>query len=93
MIYALDTNIVSYLLQGDVSVIPKYRQAMSDSSQIVIPPIVFYEVQRGLLARRLHKKLAQFSAMFQKILHVEFDKPVWQRAAEIYASYHFLFLE
>jgi hypothetical protein len=26
MIYALDSNIVSYLLKGDVNVIPKYHQ-------------------------------------------------------------------
>jgi len=86
MIYALDSNIVSYLLNGDVNVIPKYRKVLTDGSKIVIPPIVFYEVQRGLLAKRLHKRLAKFDAMYQKILHVGFDKSVWQRAAEIYAS-------
>ena len=85
MIYALDSNIISYMLQGDVNVIPKYHQAMDDGCQIVIPPIVFYEVQRGLLAKRLHKKLAKFSAMYQKLLHKEFDQPVWQRAAQISA--------
>ena len=85
MIYALDSNIVSYMLRGDAGVIPKYRQALSDGGEMVIPPIVYYEVQRGLLAKRMHKRLAKFSALYQKILQVEFDMPVWKKAADVYA--------
>ena len=88
MIYALDTNIVSYMLKGDVDVIPKYRQALGTGNQIVIPPIVFYEVQRGLLAKKMDKRLAKFSALNEKVLQVDFDKPVWETAAQISASLH-----
>ena len=51
MIYVLDTNIVSYILKGDADVVTRYRQAFDVGDDIVIPPIVFYEIQRGLLAR------------------------------------------
>jgi predicted nucleic acid-binding protein len=86
MIYALDTNIVSYMLKGDVNVIPKYRQALGTGNQIVVPPIVFYEVQRGLLAKKMEKRLAKFSALNEKVLQVDFDMPVWEKAAQLSAS-------
>jgi len=67
MIYALDTNIVSYMLKEDAGVIAQYRQAFDDGSDFVIPPIVFYEIQRGLLAKKLNKRLVKFETLCQKI--------------------------
>jgi len=85
MICALDSNIVSYMLKEDSEVIARYRQAFDDGDDFVIPPIVFYEVQRGLLAKNLMKKLVKFNALCQKIEQAEFNNPVWQKAAQIYA--------
>jgi len=51
MIYALDSNIVSYILKEDAKVVSRYRQALNDDCEIAIPPIVYYEIQRGLLAK------------------------------------------
>jgi len=86
MIYALDSNIVSYMLKEDADVIAHYRQMFDDGGDFVIPPIVFYEVQRGLLAKKLNKKLARFNTLCQKIKQEEFDMSVWRKAAQIYAS-------
>jgi len=86
MIYALDSNIVSYMLNGDADVTAHYSQAFDDGGDVAIPPIVFYEIQRGLLARRLNKKLAEFDELYQNVLQVGFDITTWQKAAEIYAS-------
>jgi predicted nucleic acid-binding protein len=86
MTYALDTNIVSYMLKEDADVIVRYRQTFDEDGDFVIPPVVFYEIQRGLLAKNLTKKLAQFNILCQKIEQVEFNSFVWQKAAQIYAS-------
>jgi len=86
MIYALDTNIVSYMLKEDADVIVHYRQTFDAGGDFVIPPIVFYEIQRGLLAKNLKKRLAQFEILCQKIGQVEFNSLVWQKAAQIYAD-------
>jgi len=86
MIYALDSNIISYMLKEDADVIIRYRQAFDDGIDFVIPPIVFYEVQRGLLAKKLNKRLVKFNELCQKIKQREFDMSVWQKAAQIYAS-------
>jgi tRNA(fMet)-specific endonuclease VapC len=74
------------MLKEDAEVIAYYRQTFDDGGDFVIPPIVFYEIQRGLLAKNLKKKLARFEALCQKIVQVEFNNLVWQKAAHIYAS-------
>jgi tRNA(fMet)-specific endonuclease VapC len=74
------------MLKEDADVIARYRQAFDAGEDFVIPPIVFYEIQRGLLAKNLKKKLTQFNALCQKIEQVEFNSLVWQKAAQIYAS-------
>ncbi|MCL1894097.1 MAG: PIN domain-containing protein [Holophagaceae bacterium] len=86
MIYALDSNIVSYILKEDAKVVSHYRQALKDDCEMVIPPIVYYEVQRGLLAKGLRKYLATFDKLYQSVLQVGFDMPVWKMSAEIYSS-------
>jgi predicted nucleic acid-binding protein len=86
MIYALDTNIVSYILKEDTDVMARYNQTFASGSYFVIPPVVFYEIQRGLLAKNMKKKLTQFSMLCQNVDIVEFTSFVWQKAAQIYAS-------
>jgi predicted nucleic acid-binding protein len=86
MIYALDSNIVSYILRDDASVMTHYTQALKDDCKIVVPPIVYYEIQRGLLAKKRIKLLAAFGAFYQKVLQVDFEMSVWQKAAQLCAS-------
>jgi len=89
MIYALDSNIVSYTLKEDAKVVAQYRQALKDDCEMAIPPIVYFEVQRGLLAKRLTKFLAAFDKLHRSALRIEFDMPTWERAAQISALlYH-----
>ncbi|MCL2812430.1 MAG: PIN domain-containing protein [Clostridia bacterium] len=85
MIYALDSNIVSYMLKDDADVVARYRQEIDRGNDFVIPPIVFFEVQRWLLAQKLIRKLARFDALCQKAKQCEVTKPVWQKAAQLYA--------
>jgi predicted nucleic acid-binding protein len=86
MIYVLDSNIISYMLKGDAGVSARYHQESDEGNDFVIPPIVFYEIQRWLLAKKLIKKLALFDALCQKVKQAEFDMSVWQMAAQIYAA-------
>lgn len=58
MIYLIDTNIVSYLLQGNEPILEKFERT-EKFHKILIPSIVYYEVQRGLFYRdnkKLQKK-------------------------------------
>jgi len=46
MIYALDSNIVSYLLKNDDAVKRRFQNAVNYNNPYVIPPLVYYEVKR-----------------------------------------------
>ena len=48
--YALDTNIVTYMLKGDVRVNDTLRQENDKGHIFIIPVAVYYEIRRGLLA-------------------------------------------
>lgn len=56
-VYALDSNIISFYLRGNVSVIENIEKAIIEDHKIVIPPIVYYKVKRGLLLFILVAKL------------------------------------
>ena len=49
MLYLLDTNIVSYLMEGNKKVAQNLTNCLANGNTIKIPDIVYYEVQRGLL--------------------------------------------
>ena len=73
MIYALDSNIISYMLKEDCDVISQYRRAFDAGVDFIIPPIVFYEIQRELLAKKLKKRLDRFEMLYQKLEQTEFN--------------------
>ena len=85
-IYALDSNIISYMLKNDTVVVSLYRQESDRGNSFVILPIVYYEIQRWLLSRRLKKKMALFEDLCHEIVQVEFSKATWQKAAQISAD-------
>ena len=85
-IYALDSNIISYMLKNDAAVIFRYRQESDRGNGFVILPIVYYEIQRWLLSRKLKKKMALFDDLCHEIEQVEFNRAVWQKAAQICAG-------
>ena len=47
-IYALDTNIISFMLKGDVQVNNSYRKANDNGHVFVIPAAAYYEIRRGM---------------------------------------------
>ena len=48
MTYAIDTNTLIFLLNKDEQVVKKRDEAILAGCRFVIPPIVDYEIQRGL---------------------------------------------
>jgi len=85
MIYAFDSNIISGILKRDEAIINKYREEAMRGGDFIIPPIVFYEVQRGLLAKNLFNRLEKFENFCQNLEIGEFNFEIWQKAAQIHA--------
>ena len=86
MIYALDTNIVSYMLQDNEKINKQADLLTGSGHALIIPAIVDYEIRRGLLAKNYLKKLRKFEQLQQVVEIGEFDLLVWRKAAEIYAT-------
>ena len=66
-VYALDSNIISFYLRGNIVVAENMEKAIGGGDGIVIPPLVYYEVKRGLAliqATRQMKKFETFCELF-----------------------------
>lgn len=71
MLYLLDTNIVSYLMEGNEKVAQNLIRCLANGNIIKIPDIVYYEVQRGLLYKNSKRLQALFDSVcnYYGVLH------------------------
>jgi len=60
MTYALDTNIISFIIKGNEAVRERYFEVASTGIHCVIPLMVYYEVKRGLMANNAGNRLRSF---------------------------------
>ena len=86
MIYALDTNIISYSIKKRYGINEKIRQVLIHKIPIVIPPITYYEALRVLLAVKAGKQLALLNQLCQQLNHKEMEREDWIEAARLYAA-------
>jgi len=63
--YALDTNIISYYLKGNTNLIDRVNNAVKNGD-IIIPPIVYFEIKKWLLKNKSIKKLEAFDVLLAK---------------------------
>ena len=84
--YAVDTNIISFLLRGDKQLQEKVYRETSGGRGVIIPPIAYYEVKRGLVDYHAPVKLAAFEQLCNMLGVGEMDVETLNKAAEIYAA-------
>ncbi|MDR1732406.1 MAG: PIN domain-containing protein [Synergistaceae bacterium] len=85
-IFALDTNIVSYLLKDDETVFNHYFEEIAKGNDFIIPPITYYEIKRGLFACNAVAKIAAFNRMCQEFGIGEMNIAIWDEAARLFAT-------
>ena len=85
MTYALDANIISYILQKQEKMLNRLKAEIALGNHIVIPPIVYYEIRRGLLSSNSIKKAALFETLFGKLDIDVIDRETLEMAAIEYA--------
>lgn len=84
--FAADTNIISFLLRGNLQLQDKiYREANSGKG-VVIPPIAYYEIKRGLIDRHAMSKLSAFERLCSMLGVDVMDAETLDKAAGIYAA-------
>jgi len=86
MIYALDSNIISYLLKNDTEVKQQFQNSMDNNNLYVIPPIVYYEVKRWLKIRNATNQLQKFSDLYNNSVKNDMTLDIWEKAIELYVA-------
>lgn len=84
MLYMLDTNIVSYLLEEDPHVIEAFDNVFL-KNDICISNVVQYEIQRGIYYRKSKKLQKQFDKFCRIIPVCQITDDDFDEAAKIYA--------
>ena len=83
MKYALDTNIITYYLKGDEEIMDKVdKEAQKDN--VIIPPFVYFEVKKWLLAVNSKNKIKAFETLFEKYGIDAIEKGTLDLALSIY---------
>jgi tRNA(fMet)-specific endonuclease VapC len=86
MIYALDTNTIILLLNNENVIITRRDKAVLTGAQFIIPPIVDYEIQRGLMYKPSPKKEAMYRNLVNHYGVGEMTAGMWKQAAYIYVN-------
>ncbi len=86
MTYALDTNILSYFIQGDEKIISRLRGALAEGHSLIIPPVAYYEIRRGFKHKAASQKERAFNDMCALYPIGEMNLAAWECAADIYAE-------
>ena len=84
MIFALDTNIISYWLQKNKRIIEQLNQIIRQGDNIIIPPVAYYEIRRGFKHKAALGKEVAFSLICNSYKIGEMNLIVWEQAADIY---------
>jgi len=86
MTYALDTNIVSFMLKRNRGIIDAFRTANNEGHEFIIPTAVYYEIRRGLLAVNAVAQIQAFEHLCSSIDVSIMDINSWEKAAQIWAK-------
>src|SRR5258705_2971126 len=85
-LYVLDTNIISLLLRHDNAALGRLEAILSDDNLIIGCPLVWYEVQRGLLKRDARRLLQQFKALFEAFAWQDYTSADWVLASQFWVD-------
>lgn len=87
MIYLLDTNTVSDIIDLDSNVLAGMRSARANGDTLGICGPVYYELQRGFLWGNKVNKLKTLEGRLLPLMKwFDFDEGDWLQAARFYAA-------
>ena len=84
--YAVDTNIISFLLRGNRRLQERVYWEVNSGQGVIVPPIAYYEVKRGLINYHATAKLAAFERLCTLLGVDVMDVETLDKAANIYAT-------
>ena len=75
--YLLDTNHVTYLLQRHAAVLAQYQNAVLREDEILLSPVVYYEVLRGIRESQPDAGLRRQAEQGLRLLIRNWRRLVW----------------
>jgi tRNA(fMet)-specific endonuclease VapC len=85
-VFVIDSNILSFYLRQNQQIINKVQKSLLEGHEVIISPIAYYEVKRGLLAIKAEKRFNAFISLCQTLGIGQFDNSLLDSAAEIYCE-------
>ena len=85
-IYVLDANIISYYLKEHEQVVENMEKALSSGDDLLIAPVAYYEVRRGILAVGSKNLMGKFDEFCQMFAVGRLDNSILNTAADIYVE-------
>ena len=84
MLYTLDTNAASAVINGSQKVAAQLLIAIQNDHEVTLNAIAYYEIRRGLEPVRMARKYAAFQRLLQAQDVLPLDLPALEQAALIY---------
>ena len=85
MIYAIDSDILSYMVKDDRNIQANFNKLLNNDDFYCIPPLVYYEVKRGLTYINATAKLRLFEKFYHgSVQNDMMTKDIWDKSIEIY---------
>jgi predicted nucleic acid-binding protein len=85
-IFALDTNIISFVLKDSYGVSDRLARAVSAGHKIVIPPICYYEIKRWLIFAGASAKSRIFDELCESLDIGGLEKEIFDIAANEHST-------
>lgn len=85
-VFILDSNIVSFYLRQEQRVIQKVNDTLLSGHQVLVSPIAYYEIKRGLQAIKAEKRLKEFAALCRVLGVGKLDNSILDFASDIYCE-------
>ena len=85
-VFVLDANIVSLYLRRHEHVVNNMKKSLLEKNTLLVAPIAYYEVKRGLLAVNSGRRLDEFEEFCDFFGVGQLDNRVLSIAADIYAA-------
>ena len=85
-VFVLDSNILSFYLRQNQQIIQKVQDTLLSGDEVMISPIAYYEVKRGLLAIKAVKRIKEFASLCKTLGVGQLDNSILDLAADIYCE-------
>ena len=85
-VYILDSNIVSFYIRQDDRITRRVHEALFAGHEVLISPIAYYEVKRGLQSIKAEKRLREFTSLCKVLGVGKLDNSLLDIASNIYCE-------